>query len=93
MKVKLYVQAVSYGGDFRVVVSSEKSESSNLITAVDLKVLEIDVDLPVLDQELLSELRDSKLKLMKDRILQKAQNECDKLNSGSTDVYVIGMNK
>ena len=79
LKRKLYVQAVSFGGDFIISLHENEMPSTSYMTAITLNTIEVEFEEPTETQEDFKRMKVEQLAAVKAKIMRDAKIQCDAL--------------
>tara|TARA_R110000772_G_scaffold123063_5_gene229275 strand:- start:3603 stop:3860 length:258 start_codon:yes stop_codon:yes gene_type:complete len=79
LKRKLYVQAISFCGEFKVRLQETELTSCSLMTAITLNTIEVEFEAPTETQEDFKRMKGEQLAAVKAKIMHDAKIQCDAL--------------
>jgi hypothetical protein len=79
LKRTLYVQAVSFGGEFTVSLHEQELPSTGYMTAITLNTIEVEFEKPTETQEDFKRMKVEQLAAVKAKIMHDAKIQCDAL--------------
>ena len=79
LKRKLYVQAISFGGEFKISLHERELPSTGYMTAITLNTIEVEFEKPTETQEDFKRMKVEQLAAVKAKIMHDAKIQCDAL--------------
>lgn len=80
MKAEMFIQAVSYfDNPHKVELNNIEMKSNAACTYITLDVIDVDFECEELTEENFQEMRAAQVEKIKAKIMQDAQDQCDKL--------------
>lgn len=73
------MQAVSFGGDFKISLQEDELSSNNLMTAITLNTIKVEFEAPTETQEDFKRMKGEQLAAVKAKIMHDAKIQCDAL--------------